>query len=136
MDSPTRSVIVADDDADIRTLVAMAVARSGLELIDELGDGDSAWDAIQTFVPDIVLLDVAMPGKTGLEISRLIRADTRLSGIRVIVISAAVEEAARQAGLDAGVDEYLFKPFSPRKLADRLGAVAVEIDARGMQRAL
>lgn len=125
-------VIVADDDPDIRTLVALAVARSGLELIDELGDGDSAWDAIQTFAPDIALLDVAMPGKTGLEISRLIRADPQLKAMRVIVISAAIDEAARQAGLDAGVDEYFVKPFSPRKLADRLSAVAAEIEAASL----
>lgn len=116
------SVIVADDDADVRTLVAIAVSRAGFELIDELGDGDSAWEAIETFVPDLVVLDVAMPGKTGIELTRLIRADERLRGIRVILLSAAIDEADQRFGLDAGADEYLVKPFSPRALADRLHA--------------
>lgn len=126
----TRSVIVADDDADIRHLVALAVSRAGLELIDELADGDSAWEAIQTFRPDIALLDVAMPGKSGLELSELIRADSNLSRIRVILLTAAAEESSRAAGLKAGADEYLIKPFSPRELSRHLAAVAEEITAR------
>jgi DNA-binding response OmpR family regulator len=124
------SVVVADDDADIRTLVAIAVARAGLELIDELPDGDSAWDAIQSFAPDMVVLDVSMPGKTGIELARLIRADERVRGIRVILLSAAVDEAAKQIGLEAGANEYLMKPFSPRELADHLIRVAAEIGDR------
>jgi DNA-binding response OmpR family regulator len=124
------SVIVADDDADIRTLVAIAVTRAGFELIDELPDGDSAWEAIQTFAPDLVVLDVSMPGKTGIELSRLIRADATISGTRVILLSAAVDEHSVQLGLDAGANEYLVKPFSPRQLAERLTDVAAEIGSR------
>jgi DNA-binding response OmpR family regulator len=123
-DARPHSVVVADDDADIRTLVAIAVARSGLELIDELPDGDTAWDAIQSFQPDIVVLDVAMPGKTGLDLCRLIRADEGVKGIHVILLSAAVDAVSRQAGIDAGADEYFFKPFSPRELAEKLILVA------------
>jgi DNA-binding response OmpR family regulator len=126
----TLGLILADDDDDIRNLVAIAVARAGFELIDELSDGDAAWEAIQSFAPDIVVLDVAMPGKTGIEISRLIRADPVLSGIRVILLSAAVDQDSQQVGLDAGADEYFTKPFSPRDLARRLADVAVEITER------
>lgn len=126
MNAP-KSVIVADDDADIRTLVAIAVSRAGLDLIDELDDGDAAWDAVQTFAPDIVVLDVSMPGKTGLEVTRLIREDGDLRDIRVILLSAAVDDAAQRAGLDAGADQYLIKPFSPRELAEKLSAVASQI---------
>lgn len=121
------SVIVADDDADIRTLVAIAVARSGLELIDELADGNSAWEAIQSFAPDIVILDVSMPGMTGLEITRLIRADDQVKGIHVILLSAGVDSASRQAGLNAGANEYFVKPFSPRELSEKLSRVAAGI---------
>lgn len=124
------SVIVADDDEDIRHLVALAVSRAGLELIDELPDGESAWEAIQTFRPDIALLDVAMPGKTGLELSKLIREDPELSGIRVILLTAAAEESSKAAGLHAGADEYLIKPFSPKELSRHLATVAAEITAR------
>ncbi|MHB1171981.1 MAG: response regulator transcription factor [Lacisediminihabitans sp.] len=122
-------VIVADDDADIRALVGIAVRRAGLELIDMLGDGESAWHAIQSFTPDVVVLDVSMPGMTGVELCRLIRADARVSGIRVLLLSAAVDDASRQAGLDAGADEYLIKPFSPRDLVDRLSRLPTQIGA-------
>lgn len=123
---PRMGVIIADDDPDIRTLVAMAATRSGLELIDELEDGDTAWEAIQSFLPELVVLDGAMPGKTGLEVTRLIRADPRVSGIRIIVISARADEVSRRAALDAGADEYLVKPFSPRALVEHLATLAGE----------
>jgi len=128
--TPIPSVIVADDDADIRTLVAMAVTRAGLDLIDELDDGDQAWEAIQSFHPDIVVLDVNMPGKTGLELARLVRADEALAGIRVILLSAGVDDHSRQAGIDAGADEYLTKPFSPKVLAAHLTEVAAHLGVR------
>jgi DNA-binding response OmpR family regulator len=121
----TGGVIVADDDADIRTLVAIAVDRSGLDLIDELADGTSAWEAIRAFVPDIVVLDVTMPGMTGLELCQLIRADETVRDIRILLLSAAADEASRQRGLAAGADEYLTKPFSPRLLADHLSRLTV-----------
>jgi DNA-binding response OmpR family regulator len=125
--SRARSVIVADDDADIRTLIAIAIERSGLELIDELSEGDSAWEAIEAFKPDMVVLDVAMPGKTGLEITRLIRADASVSGIPVILLSAGVGDDSREAGLAAGATEYLTKPFSPRELSATISAVAARL---------
>ena len=123
-------VIVADDDADIRTLVAIAVSRSGLALIDELGDGDAAWEAIQTFTPEIVVLDVSMPGKSGLELCRLIRADEFLKSTWVILLSAGVDNDAREAGIAAGADEFQPKPFSPRELSARLSELANEASRR------
>lgn len=126
--SRARSVIVADDDADIRTLIAIAIQRCGLELIDELSEGDSAWEAIEAFKPDMVVLDVSMPGKSGLEITRLIRADASLSGIPVILLSAGVDDDSREAGFAAGATEYLTKPFSPRALTAAIAAVAASLD--------
>lgn len=122
-------VIVADDDADIRDLVSIAVRKSGLTLVDELHDGESAWRAIQEQVPDIVLLDVSMPGMTGLDVCRLVRADDRFSHIRVLLLSAAVTEEARETGLAAGAHQYLMKPFSPRELAEQLSALAESMKA-------
>lgn len=122
-----RGVVVADDDADIRTLIAIAIERAGLELIDELSEGDSAWEAIEAFKPDMVVLDVAMPGKTGLEITRLIRADASLSTIPVILLSAGVDDDSRAAGLAAGATAYVNKPFSPRELATTLAEIALTL---------
>lgn len=123
-------VLVADDDPDIRGLVAMAVTRAGLELVGQLGDGDAAWESIRTSAPDLVVLDVSMPGKTGVDLARLIRADPLLASTRVILLSAAVDDNARQRGMDAGADGYFIKPFSPRDLALRLADVARELQGQ------
>lgn len=124
------SVIVADDDPDIRSLVAFAAQKAGLDLVDELGNGDDAWDSIVAFTPDLAVLDVAMPGKTGLELCRLIRADARVGGMHIVLLSAAVDEVSQQLGRDAGANDYLIKPFSPRELAERLSLLAPPIGVR------
>jgi len=116
----TFRVVVADDDADIRALVAIAMRRAGIELVADVATGDAALAAIREHVPDIAILDVSMPGMTGLEVTAAIRADEALTGIRIFLLSAGVTEAAIQAGKDAGADEYLIKPFSPRELASRI----------------
>jgi len=118
-------VVVADDDADIRALVAIAMRRAGIELVADVATGDAALAAIREHRPDIVILDVSMPGMTGLEVTAEIRADESLTGIRIFLLSAGVTEAAIQAGKDAGADEYLIKPFSPRELASRI-SVAIK----------
>ncbi|NEM90571.1 response regulator [Galbitalea soli] len=113
-------VVIADDDSDIRTLVKISVARAGLDLVADLGDGESAFDAISRLVPDLAILDVSMPGMTGLQICRRVRERPELEGVRILLLSAAVDESAQNAGLDAGANGYLIKPFSPRELSARL----------------
>ena len=114
-------VVIADDDPDIRALVAIAVRKAGFELVAETIDGTSAWESIQATQPDLVVLDVSMPGMTGLEVTTLIRAEQSFAGLRVALLSAGVDDTSRQTGMDVGADVYLTKPFSPRDLALRLG---------------
>jgi len=118
-DAPLR-VVIADDDPDIRTLVSIAVRRAGLDLVADVGAGDTALDALKEHKPDIAILDVSMPGMTGIEVTRALQDDAELHGIRVFLLSAGVTDVARQAGIDAGAEDYFFKPFSPRELAARL----------------
>lgn len=115
-----RRVVVADDDSDIRTLVEIAAKRAGLDVVACVGDGAAAWRAIQEFKPDLAILDVAMPEMTGLEVCRLVRASDDVSGIPVLILSAAVDDASRRLGAEAGATDYLVKPFSPRALAAQL----------------
>jgi DNA-binding response OmpR family regulator len=117
-----RRVVIADDDADIRALVRISATRAGVEVVAEVADGDAALTAIREIVPELAILDVAMPGLTGLEVCRAVRADTALAGVRILLLSAAVGDAARAAGYAAGAAEYLSKPFSPRELAAALTA--------------
>ena len=116
--SPT--VVIADDDSDIRALVKISAIRAGLEVVGEAADGDEAWAAIQRTVPDLAILDVSMPGHNGLEICRRVRADAALDEGQILLVSAAADDASIAAGIRAGAADYLSKPFSPRELASRL----------------
>jgi two-component system, OmpR family, response regulator MtrA len=116
------TVVIADDDADIRALVKISATRAGLEVVAEAADGNEAWAAIQRTVPDLAILDVAMPGHNGLEICRLVRADPALDEVQILLVSAAADDASIAAGMRAGAADYLSKPFSPRDLASRLAA--------------
>ncbi len=115
-------VVIADDDADIRALVRISAIRAGLEVVAEAANGDEALAAIRLLVPELAILDVTMPGLTGLEICRLVRADSALDGVEVLLVSAAADETSIAAGMRAGAADYLSKPFSPRELASRLSA--------------
>jgi DNA-binding response OmpR family regulator len=114
------SVVIADDDADIRALVRISAVKAGLDVVAEVGDGDAALAAIQSLVPDIAILDVSMPGLTGVEVCERVRADGELARVRILLLSAAVGEASRERGFAAGAVDYLSKPFSPRELAASL----------------
>jgi DNA-binding response OmpR family regulator len=117
----TRSrVVIADDDPDIRELISIAVTRAGLDLVAVTEDGDTAWSALQEHRPDLAVLDVSMPGMTGLEVCSLARADDSFGGTRIVLLSAGVDDNARAAGLLAGADDFIAKPFSPRELGARL----------------
>lgn len=113
-------VVLADDDADMRMLVEIAVRKAGLEVAAVATDGTEAWQEIRAHAPGLVVLDVAMPGLTGLEICRLIRSDPALAGTPVLLLSAGVSGTSREAGIEAGADDFMPKPFSPRLLAQRL----------------
>jgi DNA-binding response OmpR family regulator len=114
------TVVIADDDADMRMLVEIAVRKAGLAVTAVAADGTEAWQFIQDHSPDLVVLDVAMPGMSGLEVCRRLRSDPRLARTPVLLLSAGVSGTSREAGLDAGADDFMPKPFSPRLLAEKL----------------
>jgi DNA-binding response OmpR family regulator len=114
--------VIADDDPDIRALVKISAVRAGLDVVAEAGDGDEALAAIRLLVPELAILDVTMPGLSGLEICRVVRADSALDGVQILLVSAAADETSIAAGMRAGAADYLSKPFSPRELASRLAA--------------
>ncbi len=116
-------VVVADDDEDIRSLIVIAVRKANLTLCADLPDGSSALAAVREHKPDLVLLDVSMPGLTGLEVTSAIRADPEIASAMVFILSAAVDDTAVAAGFAAGADAYMTKPFSPNTLAAQLTAL-------------
>ena len=115
-------IVVADDDADIRELVAFKLQQTGHEVV-AVGDGAAAVEACQVDVPDLVVLDVVMPGMSGLDACRALRLDAALAKVPVILLTARAQEADIEQGFNAGADDYVVKPFSPRELASRVAAV-------------
>jgi CheY-like chemotaxis protein len=115
-----RRVVIADDDADMRMLVEIAVRKAGLVLAAVATDGEQAWQAIVDHTPDLIVLDVSMPGMTGLEVSRRVRSDPTLAHIPILLLSAGVSGASREAGTQSGADDFMPKPFSPKALIEKL----------------
>jgi len=116
-------VLVADDEDDIRDLVCLAVQRAGGTVIASVADGTAALDAARTQLPDLAVLDVSMPGATGLEVCAALRSGSDTAGIRILLLSAgaSLEDVAR--GLAAGADAYLAKPFRVAGLVHQVGTL-------------
>ena len=112
----TYRVVIADDDADIRDLVTLAVRRAGLDPVAVVPDGSAALAAILEYLPDLAILDIEMPGLNGLEVCRAVRAAEGTADLRIALLSASVDESERAKSLEAGADHFLTKPFSPREL--------------------
>ena len=125
-DAPLYRVVIADDDEAIRGLVEVAVRKAGAQGAAAVGDGVAAVAAIRAEQPDLAVLDVSMPGMSGLEACQQVRADPRFADLPVVMLSAAVHPAAVQSGMDAGADLYLEKPFSPRALAATIRGLLAE----------
>ena len=114
-----RTVLIADDEPSMRLLVHATIESDDYTVIEAV-DGAEAWAMIQQHKPSLVLLDVQMPGQTGLDVLRLVKADPDLIGTRVILLTSKAQESDVEKGLIAGADFYLTKPFSPLDLLTRV----------------
>jgi DNA-binding response OmpR family regulator len=125
-DEPTagssRVVLVAEDDRDIRELVTAKLSGAGFRVI-AVADGIAALNAIREQLPDIALLDVMMPGSSGLDVIGKLRTDERTAAVPVILLSAKSQDFDVETGLASGAADYIIKPFSPRELLERVEAV-------------
>ena len=116
-----RLVLIADDDPDILGLVSLRLEKNGYGVVTA-ADGREALEAVREHRPALAIVDMRMPEMDGLELIRSIRRDEQSSDIKVIALSARVREANVNAALEAGADDYVEKPFSPRKLVELVGA--------------
>jgi two-component system, OmpR family, phosphate regulon response regulator PhoB len=113
------TVLVADDEPSMRLLVRTTIESAAYNVF-EAADGDEAWAFIQQHRPALVLLDIQMSGLNGLEILQSIKNDPGLSQTRVILLTAKALASDVAAGMNAGADFYLTKPFSPLELLNRV----------------
>lgn len=109
------SILVVDDEEEIRSVLRLMLTRAGYD-VREAEDGESALVAVQGKLPDLILLDVLMPGMDGFEVCRRVRAEAATSRIPILMLSAKTDARSREEGLRAGATAYLTKPFVPAEL--------------------
>jgi CheY-like chemotaxis protein len=112
-------IVCADDDEDILSLVSLRLERAGFRVV-QVVDGAAALEAVRSQRPALAVLDVMMPKQTGYEVLAALRADPSLGDLKVILLSARVQEADIERGLDAGADAYLAKPFKAGDLVAKV----------------
>ena len=115
-------VLVVEDELAIAELIALNLRHSGFEVV-LARDGDEAQLEIDKVLPDLVLLDWMLPGQSGLSLAKRWRGAARTRDLPIIMLTARAEEVDKVAGLDAGADDYLTKPFSTHELMARVRAV-------------
>jgi DNA-binding response OmpR family regulator len=115
-------VLIVEDDADIAALIAHYLEKSGYSA-ETVPDGGLALTQARGAPPDLIILDLMLPGLNGLEVCRTLRADARTAGVPIIMLTARGEESERILGLDVGADDYVVKPFSPTELMARVRAL-------------
>ena len=114
-----KHVLIADDEANIVVSLEFLMNREG-HLVSVARDGDAALAAIRELRPDLVLLDVMMPGRSGFEVCQAVRADESLAGVKILMLSAKGRDTDLAKGSALGADAYMTKPFATRELAERV----------------
>ena len=118
----TTRVLVVEDDPDIAMLLARSLARAGFA-VDQISSGADVLPTLRRGQPDLLLLDLMLPGLDGIEICRALRADPSTAALPIIMLTARAEESDRIVGLELGADDYITKPFDFEELQARIRAV-------------
>ena len=115
-------ILLVEDEADIRELVRYNLAQEGF-IVEEAADADTALDRIGRRAPDLMVLDLMLPGMSGLELCRRMRSNPETAKLPILVVTAKGAEVDRILGLEMGADDYVVKPFSPREVVARVKAL-------------
>jgi two-component system phosphate regulon response regulator PhoB len=120
--SSQKKILVADDEADVLNLLSLHLKREGFEVV-KAEDGARAVRLAQEEMPALIILDLMMPGMSGLEVTKQLKKTPETSRIPILMLTARAEEIDRIVGLELGADDYVTKPFSPREIVLRVQAV-------------
>src|SRR5208337_5004825 len=115
-------VLIVEDDADIRELIRYNLAQEGF-IVEEAADGAQALEKVKRRVPDLMVLDLMLPGMPGLQVCRQMRAERETTHLPILIVTAKGTEVDKVLGLEMGADDYVVKPFSPRELVARVKAL-------------
>lgn len=127
-DQLNQSVLVVDDEPMARTLLRLMLVRAGFE-VSEAEDGYDALEKIEAEIPDLVILDVMMPGMDGFSVCRAVRESARTAALPVIMLSAKTDLESVNRGLRAGANKYLTKPISPDELTRQVRSILGEAES-------
>lgn len=123
MKAMAHRILVVDDDPHIRDLLSFALAKSGME-VDQAADGEEALAAVEARPPDLMVLDINLPRLNGLDVCRRLRASGGAQAeLPILFLSSRDDEIDRIVGIEIGGDDYVVKPFSPREVVARVGAI-------------
>jgi len=125
-------ILVVDDDKDIVRLVRAYLEQAGFEVLVAY-DGDRALHVVRRERPDLMVLDLMMPQRSGWEVTQLVRSDPAIASIPIIMLTARVEDTDKIVGLDLGADDYITKPFNPQVVVARVRAVLRRATAEPVQ---
>ena len=125
-------ILVVDDEIYIVHILDFSLGMEGYEVITAL-DGEQALEKLKTEKPDLIVLDIMMPKLDGYEVCKAIKSSPETRHIPVILLSAKGRNVDQKLGFDVGADDYITKPFSPRKLVDRINALLGQTDSQRMQ---
>lgn len=125
-----KTILVVDDEADIRELLRYNLEMRGYQIC-EAADGEEALQKARELKPSLIVLDLMLPKMGGLEVCRELRSDGATKNIPIIMLTALGSEVDKIVGLELGADDYVTKPFSPRELVARVGAVLRRVKEQG-----
>jgi len=117
-----RTILVADDEPDIREIIAFNLRAEKYEVITAK-NGNEAMDMAKMYKPDLIILDVMMPGKTGIEVCKWLRTQPAFENTIIVLLTALNDDATEIKGLETGADDYITKPISPKVLVSRINAL-------------
>ncbi len=120
----THKILIVDDEPNIVMSLEFLLKKEGF-VIETAGDGDAALEKVRSFSPDLILLDVMMPKKSGFEVCEILRSDSALNNIRIIMLTAKGRETEQAKGLALGANAYMLKPFSTKDLVAKIRELLV-----------
>ena len=129
MEGKPKRILIADDEPDILEIVSYNLGKEGYEIYTAK-DGNEAIDKAKQLHPDLIILDIMMPKKTGVEVCQLLRSQPSFEDTLIIFLTAMSDEASQIKGLETGADDYVNKPISPKVLVSRVNALFRRINSK------
>jgi two-component system, OmpR family, alkaline phosphatase synthesis response regulator PhoP len=135
MENREWKLLIADDEPDILEILSFNLRKEGYQVLTA-SDGNEALDAARRFTPDLVILDIMMPGKTGVEVCEILRAQPAHKDTLIMFLTALNDDATQIRGLATGADDYISKPISPRVLVSKVQSLLRRIKKDGKNRTI